>query len=1328
MSASTNIHLRLLSRIAAYRGVSQDALDVQSPLHREGIGLPQLRHIVSDVLRGTPNPDANAALSHCETLADVATLLAARGADLVLPPADDPIAIVGMACRFPAGPTPDAFWDLLVSGRDARALIPANRWDIDAFYDPDPETPGALHTRYGYFLDQIDGFDPAFFRIAPREAMDMDPQQRLMLELSWEALEDAGAAFSTLRGSRTSVHFSALWNDYAMLQDRLGLDRISPYSATGSDLGIIANRVSYTLGLQGPSMAIGSACSGSLVAIHLACAGLRAGEATLALAGGVNLNLSPDSHLMMAKFGGLSPDGRCKTFSAHADGYGRGEGGGVVVLKRLSAALADGDRIYAVIQGSAVNNDGYSEGMAAPSVPSQQTLIEDACLDAGLDPTEIAYVEAHGTGTPLGDRVETNALGAILGRAEGRKSPLRIGSVKTNIGHLEAAAGVAGLIKTALSLHHQRLPASLNAEPANPEIDFAGLGLQVQTEATVWPRSEQPRIAGVNSFGFGGTNCHVILSEAPETQGRIHETEDPIPLLLSAHTEAGLRARARMLRAWLMENLEVSLRDVIRTSATRRWHHEHRLAVVPDPDTQLAFDPAKSREQWLLALDAAARGIHNDSLIMGHERRTRLAFLFSGHGASWLGMGRDLFATDAGFRRGFEEAAAAVALVSDLDLHAELSAQEETEHSLQMRVAQPLLFAIQIALASAWRNRGILPDVIIGHSVGEIAAACVAGALSLADGARITCLRSELGSRHGYGKGGMLVVSLAPENLQPRIAPYSGVIEFAGFNDPQTTVLSGDLDPLLKLKAALDADEVFCRLVRIKFASHSHHVDPLKAPLRSGLEGISPQPILPGGPELISTVTLQSIEGTELNADYWVDNMRRPVQLAGAVQKAMESGVGRFIEISPHALLSVSLEQTAAFLGEEPLILPSMLREQAGLAVMRRTLAALHVDGQPIDWARHFAHPGQVLSLPNYPWQRQRFWPADLELAARGDIAGSASRSSLAVPVARAEERVEISEEMSSASTQSPAEFITAQVAKLLMIAPREIPPKRSLRDLGMDSLMAQRLRNAIERRYDATLNVVRIMRSGTVDSLTEEVNATGAGSVSAPVPTSIEAQSRSGIQPEGIQSQSTRPEATRPEPARTQPMDYPASHGQRALWFVHRLAPESAAYNIVFAGIFAGVAGESLDSAAMEYALARLAHRQSSLRVTFHAHEDGLIQRISPYIHLPFEVVDGGAWDDARLDAEISAAAHRPFDLERGPLFRVLLVRNALPGDVLLFVVHHIVADGAPPWACSWKSYRNTMQRSRRVGLAPWMMNRSSNIPPLWKTSKNSSPSIAVR
>nr|VFK53379.1 MAG: amino acid adenylation domain-containing protein [Candidatus Kentron sp. TUN]VFK55221.1 MAG: amino acid adenylation domain-containing protein [Candidatus Kentron sp. TUN] len=1236
---------RLLNRVAAYRGISEDALDLQEPLMRKGLGRQQIIHIVSDVLKGALRPETKEALSGCVTLADISALLEERGSDLVLALADnDPIAIVGMACRFPAGPNPSAFWDMLISGRDARGPVPPGRWDIDAFYDPDPDTPGTVHTRYGYFLDRVDGFEPEFFRISPREAMDMDPQQRIMLELSWEALEDAGLALETLRGSRTSVHFSVLWNDYATLHNRVGFQRISSYSATGSDYAIIANRVSYALGLRGPSMAIGTACSGALVAIHLACVGLRSGQATLALAGGVNLNFAPDSHLMMAKFGGLAPDGRCKTFSAHADGYGRGEGGGVVVLKRLSAALADEDRVYCVIRGGAVNNDGYSEGMAAPSIPSQQTLIEDACLDAGLDPATVAYVEAHGTGTPLGDRVETQALGAILGRAEGRKVPVRIGSVKTNIGHLEAAAGVAGLIKTALALHHGHLPASLHAEPANPEIDFHGLGLRVQAGPESWPRSETPRIAGVNSFGFGGTNCHVVLSEAPEvpTQARGDETENQAPLLLSAHTEAGLHTRARRLRAWLLENPQIPLTDVAWTCAVRRWHHAHRLAVVTDAATGV-----EPREQLLSALDAAARGVYEYGSMTGNERRSRLAFIFSGHGANWLGMGRDLFAEDVGFRQGFEQAAAAVAAVSDLDLQAELRAGEETEHSLQMRVAQPLLFAVQIALASAWRHRGIVPDVIIGHSVGEIAAACVAGALSIADGARVTCSRSELGGKHGHGKGGMLVVGLDPKALTPRIASYSGAIEFAGFNDPHTTVISGDLDPLLEFKDKLDADEVFCRLVRIKFASHSHHVDSLKEPLRASLDGILPCPIQPGGPELISTVTLKSVQGPELTADYWVDNMRRPVQLAGAVQRAIEGGVGRFVEISPHALLSVSIEQTAASLGETPLILPSLLREQAGFAVMRRTLVALHVDGQPVDWTRHFPHPGRVISLPNYPWQHRRFWPEDLELAARGGVAGATAFPS--APAIYAEKGAAPPEETPSASTQSPAEFITAQVARLLMIEPRKIPPDRSLRDLGMDSLMAQRLRNAIERRYDVTINVVRIMREGTVDLLVEQVGADGTAPTSVPIP--------------------ARPDTEKPE----HPMEYPASHGQRALWFVHRLAPESAAYNIIFAGI----AREAVDTTSMEYALARLAHRQSSLRVTFHAGEDSPIQRISPYIHLPFQVIDGGGWDEARLDGKVSEVAHRPFDLEQGPLFRVLLIRNASPGDVLLFVVHHIVADG---------------------------------------------------
>ena len=506
---------RLRQRLAALDGLPDDASADSVPLVKRHLDLPGLVQVVSDVLRGTPTAEARELLAGCADVADVAALLADRGAELAVAPADEPIAVVGLACRFPGAESPAALRDLLTSGRDARARIPADRWDVDALYDADRDVPGTLHTRHGYFLDRLDGFDREFFRIAPREALAMDPQQRLMLELAWEALEDAGAARETLRGSRTAVCFNVIWNEYATLQGRLGFERISPYSATGSHHAIVANRVSYALGLRGPSLAVDTSCSGALVSVHLACASLRSREATMALAGGVNLNVGPDGYLMMAKFGGLAPDGRCKTFSAAADGYGRGEGGGVVVLKRLSAALADGDRVYCVLRGSAVNNDGTSEGLAAPSEAAQRALLEDVYLEAGVDPAQVAYVEAHGTGTPLGDRVETAALGAVLGRARGRSAPLRVGSVKTNIGHLEGAAGVAGLIKVALSLRGRRLFASLNAEPLNPEIDFDALGLRVQTAGEEWERADAPLLAGINAFGFGGTNCHVIASEAP---------------------------------------------------------------------------------------------------------------------------------------------------------------------------------------------------------------------------------------------------------------------------------------------------------------------------------------------------------------------------------------------------------------------------------------------------------------------------------------------------------------------------------------------------------------------------------------------------------------------------------------------------------------------------------------------------------------------------------------------------------------------------------------------------------------------------------------------
>jgi acyl transferase domain-containing protein len=623
----------------------------------------------------------------------------------------EPIAVIGLGCRFPGGANhPDAFWRLLENGVDAISKIPADRWDSDALYDPRPATPGKMTTRWGGFLDQVDQFDPDFFGISPREALRMDPQQRLFLEVAYEALEDAGQVHEQLMGSRTGVFVSSYHNDYGHLQYS-DPNQIDAYSSTGTAHSIVANRLSYLLNLQGPSITVDTACSSSLVAVHLACQSLRNEECNLALAGGVSLMLSPEVTISLSNWGFMTPDGRCKTFDARADGFVRGEGCGVVVLKRLADALTDGDTILAVIRGSAVNQDGRTSVLTAPSGLAQQTVIRQALDNAGLTPDQISYIEAHGTGTSLGDPIEVEALAEIIGpRADDQKCVLA--SVKTNIGHLEAAAGIAGLIKVVLSLQHELIPPHLHFTSLNPHISLDHMPFVIPTQAYPWPAGSKRRCAGVSSFGFGGTNAHIILEEAPQVPAAPPEKESQPPYLLplSAHNPEALQSLAQSYLDFLT-NITVSnsiagevqpdLADICYTASVRRNHYDYRMTLVGDSSQAIveqlnAFIQGKTRAEANLSQRTAVGS-------------PKPVFVFSGQGPQWWAMGRELLAQEPVFRAVIEECDTLLRQYTSWSLMTELTAAEAESRLDQTEVAQPALFALQVALAALWRSWGIVP-------------------------------------------------------------------------------------------------------------------------------------------------------------------------------------------------------------------------------------------------------------------------------------------------------------------------------------------------------------------------------------------------------------------------------------------------------------------------------------------------------------------------------------------------------------------------------------------------------------------------------------------
>lgn len=885
----------------------------------------------------------------------------AAGPDERSRPADEPIAVIGIGCRFPGAGDPAAFWRLLTDGIDAVGEIPPDRWDADAFYNPDPSVPGTAVTRRGGFLRGVDQFDFSFFDISPRESAQMDPQQRLLLETAWEALEDGGQVPERLAGSRTGVFAGLSTNDYGHLplnHPRL----VDAYTGTGNALSIAANRLSYVFDFHGPSMTVDTACSSSLVAVDLACRSLRDGECTLALAAGANVILSPALTVNFTKAQVLAPDGRCKTFDAGADGYVRGEGAGTVVLKPLSTALADNDPIYAVIRGTATNSDGRTNGLIAPSGRSQQAVLTEAYRRAGLSPGAVGYVEAHGTGTALGDAIEANALGAVLADGRPPESRCLVGSVKTNIGHLEAAAGIAGLIKVVLALQHRVIPQSLHFTEPNPHIPFGELPLDVAQSHTTWPDHGGRAVAGVSSFGFGGTNAHVVLAEAPHVRIATGPPDaDRAELLpLSARSPEALDALVGEYEKALVTG--ATLTDLCYTAGARRSHHEHRLCLV-----------GEARAAMLDSLAAYRRGESRPGLSVGQcrpGRRPLVTFLFSGHGSQWYGMGQRLQADEPVFRDALAACDRALSPHLGCSVLAELAAGQDHSRLADIGVVQPAIFAVQVALAALWRSWGVEPAAVVGHSMGEVAGAHVAGALSLDDAARVICARARL-LRRVRGPGTMAVVEATTEEARELIAGREGQVAIAATNSCRTTVLSGESTALADLMVVLEHRDRFCRLIDVDVASHSPQVGALGADLRETLAGIEPTaPTIP----IYSAVTGDLLGNRLLDADYWVDNLCSPVRFSPALRRLLDDGQDAFVEISPHPILLTAAREDAEDLGRECTLVPSLRRDDDGRATALASLAILYTQGQPVTWDQLSPFGGRCITAPTYPWQRRRSW------------------------------------------------------------------------------------------------------------------------------------------------------------------------------------------------------------------------------------------------------------------------------------------------------------------------------------------------------------------
>ncbi|MET0896297.1 MAG: type I polyketide synthase [Mycobacterium sp.] len=948
-------------------GCSPDAVDIHASMNDLGVGSRDavvLSGELSELLERTVSPLEFWQHPTIDSLARFLT--GAESDDEVLPELDrtlgtlnEPIAVIGMGCRLPGGvAAPEELWQLLTEGRSTIGEVPAQRWA--AFDDGSAETSAALAgtTRWGSFLTDIDVFDPEFFEISLREAVKMDPQQRLMMEVAVEALENAGIPLNALRCSHTGVFVGASISEYGYLAST-DLPSVDAWSNSGGALSIIANRLSYFLDLRGPSITVDTACSSSLVALHLACQSLRTQDCDTAIAGGVNVLLSPSVFRGFDHSGALSVTGACHSFDADADGFVRGEGCGVVVLKRLSDALRDGNRPLAVIRGSAVNQDGRSNGMLAPNPAAQMAVLRTAYANAGVPPQEVDYIETHGTGTMLGDPIEARALGTVLGRGRTAEAgPLLIGTVKTNLGHLEAAAGVVGFIKAVLAVERAAIPGNLHFQKPNPHIPFDQLRLKVVAEEQQWPATEHPRRAGVSSFGFGGTNAHLVIEQAPAPKTPLRLSDPAVStLVVSGAAPERIAATADSLADWMAgDGKDVPLADVAHTLNHHRAEHKQFATVC-----------ARRRDDAIAGLRALAEQRSADGVVGPADgpRGSGTVFVYSGQGSHWAGMGRTLLDDEPAF-------AVAIAALDPVfveqvgfSLWQILAGSEPVSGDAQV---QPVLMGLQLGLTELWRSYGVHPDTVIGHSMGEVTAAVVAGALSVADGLKVIGVRSRLMSRLA-GQGAVALLHLDADDTEALIADFPDV-SVAGYVSPRQTVIAGPVAPVDAVIATVGAQNRFARRVNMEVASHTALMDPILPELRSALVDLSPQtPTVPFLSTAVDGFSLQDgFLGGLLDADYWVHNVRQPARLMQAVTAAAADN-GTFIEISAHPILTHAIGETVEPLGRYH-CLGTLWRDGDDTVRFHTNLNSTHTTRPPE--TPHLPEPHPV--LPATPWMHSRHW------------------------------------------------------------------------------------------------------------------------------------------------------------------------------------------------------------------------------------------------------------------------------------------------------------------------------------------------------------------
>jgi acyl transferase domain-containing protein/SAM-dependent methyltransferase len=998
--------------------------------------------------------------------------LRSRVAELERDAAADPIAITGIGLRFPGGARNAAdFARLLWDGVDAITPIPSERWNVETLFDADPDAPGKMLTRWGGFLDDVDKFDAEFFGISPREAASMDPQQRLALEVAWEALEDAGQSPHALMGHRAGIYLGIANNDYgrALFAHPESID---VYFSAGNAYSVASGRLAYFLGTQGAAVSIDTACSSSLVALHLAAQALRSGECDLALAGGVNLILTPEMNINFSKARMMAPDGRCKTFDARADGYVRSEGAAFVVLERLSDAQQRGRRARALVRGSAINQDGRSNGLTAPNGPAQEAVIRAALANAGVGAAQVDYVEAHGTGTSLGDPIEAQALGAALGSARPAGQPLMIGSVKTNLGHLEAAAGVAGVVKAVLALERGEIPPHLNLETPSPLIDWSSLNVTVPTTATRWPRGTSPRLAGVSSFGFSGTNAHVILEEAPLPAPAARAERDARPVFLlpiSARDDNSLESLAQKHL-----DARVHVEDIAaycQTAGAGRAHFAHRVCIR-----------GAHVAEFRAGLEALLAGREHPAVARGvAESKPRVAFLFTGQGPQHVGMARALYEGLLEFREAFDRCAAIADPLMPVPLSTVLYADRESRASIDdARIAQPVLFAVEYALAAVWRAWGIEPAAVVGHSFGEYVAACVAGVMSLDDALRAVVERTKL-VHELAPEGAMAAIFADDASVAAAVATIGGDVAIAALNGPDHVVISGARASVERVCAQHEAAGVRVKRLHVSYGSHSPLMDSVLPAYEQFLSRVQ---FSEAATPLISNLTGKA-EGRRVvgRAEYWRDHLRLPVRFADSIRTLEAEGITHFVEVGPHpVLLGIGAACVSRGYGTW---IPSLHRDAEDWTTISTAVQMLYIGGATIDWAEFNGRTGATTArVPTYAFRAQRHWMDSLGIApeASESSADRWARVERALERASAQGPLDLDPSSYAAAWESLARLTSAHAASLLRDAGLFSAPgeHHSLDEVMAATTIGPSYRHLIRRRLDALVTEGKLRVDGS--------------------------------------------------------------------------------------------------------------------------------------------------------------------------------------------------------------------------------------------------------